>query len=107
LKGSTLIRHNFWFCANDLIHCVGRTRRKYYVDSPLVPSTWLVQIGIDLIQFEVTALEEAKFVMCEAHKCVPWTLFVNESTTPCNQLANPKVWPKTHNNKPIRGATML
>jgi len=68
---------------------------------------WPVQTGTDLIQFEVTALEEAKFVLCEAHKCVPWTLIVNESTTPCNRLANPKAWPKTHNNKPIWGATML
>ncbi len=39
LKGLALICHKFWFCANDLTHCVGRTRRKYCVNRPLVPST--------------------------------------------------------------------
>ncbi len=107
LKGSAPIRHKFWFCADDLTHCVGRTIRKYYVDRPLVPSTWLVQVRTDLIQFAVTALEEAWFVLCEAHKCAPQTLFVNESTTFRNQLANLEAWPKTHNNKPIQQATMF
>jgi hypothetical protein len=40
LKGSALICHKFWFCAYDLTHCVGRTRKKYCVDRPLVPPTW-------------------------------------------------------------------
>jgi hypothetical protein len=63
---------------------------------------WRVQVGIDLIQFEVIVLEEAGFVLCETCKCVPQTLFVNESTTPHNQLANLKAWSKTHNNKFIQ-----
>ncbi len=53
---------------------------------------WPVQIRTDLIQFEVTTLEEAKFVLCEALKCAPWTLFANESTTPRNRLVDPKAW---------------
>jgi hypothetical protein len=67
---------------------------------------WPVQVGNNLTQFEVITLEEAKFVLCEARKCVPHTLFANESTT-CSRLANPKAWPKNHNNKPIRQATTL
>jgi hypothetical protein len=39
-----------------MIHCVRGTRKKYYVDKPLVPSMWLVQVGTDLIQFEVIVL---------------------------------------------------
>jgi len=54
---------------------------KYCVDRPLVSSTWLVQVGTDLTQFEVIALEEARFVLCEVHKCALWTLFSNESIT--------------------------
>ncbi len=57
-------------CADDLTHCVGGTRRKYCVDRPLVPSMWPMQVGTSLIQFEVTTLEEARFVLCEVHKCV-------------------------------------
>jgi hypothetical protein len=48
LKGSTLIHHKFWFCVDDLTYFVGRTKRKYCVDTPLVTSTWLVQVGTDL-----------------------------------------------------------
>jgi hypothetical protein len=65
LKGSASIRHKFWFCANDLTCCVGGIGRKYYVDKPLVPSMWSMQVGTNLTHFEVTNLEEAGFVMCE------------------------------------------
>jgi hypothetical protein len=65
---------------------------------------WPMQVGTDFTQFEMIALEEAKIVLCGVCKCVPRTLFVNESTT-CNRLANPKAWPETHNNKPIWRAT--
>jgi hypothetical protein len=51
---------------------------------------WLVQVRIDLTQFEVTTLDEVGFVLCELCKCAPRTLFVNVSITPCNQLANLK-----------------
>jgi hypothetical protein len=77
LKGSAPICHKFWFCANDLTRCVGGIGRKYCIDRPLVPSMWLVQIRIDLIQFEVTTLEEAWFVLCETRKCAPRTFFPN------------------------------
>jgi hypothetical protein len=84
LQGSTPICHKFWFCEDDLIHYVGGIGRKYSVDRPLVPSTWPMQEGIDLTQFEVTTLEEVRFVLCKACKCAPRTLFVNENTTPTN-----------------------
>jgi hypothetical protein len=58
LKGFAPIHHKFWFCANDLTPCVGGTGRTYYIDRTFVPSMWLVQVRIDLTQFEVTTLEE-------------------------------------------------
>ncbi len=106
-KGFTPICHKFWFCANDLTHHVGGIGRKFCVDKPCVPSTWLAQVGTNLIQFEVITLEEAWFIMCEAHKYVPWIFFVNESTTPPNRLANLDAWPNILNNMPIWQATML
>jgi hypothetical protein len=57
-----------------------------------------MQVGTDLIQFEVTTLEEVGFVLCESCKCAPRTLFTNESITPCNRLVDPKARPKIHNN---------
>ncbi len=107
LKGSTSICHKFWFCANDLTCCVRGIGRKYYVDRPLVPSTWLVQVGTDLTHFEVTALEEAGFVLCETCKCALWTLFVNEGTNLRNRPVDHEAWPKIHNNKLIQRATIF
>jgi hypothetical protein len=46
LKRFAPICHKFWFFVDDLIHCVGRTRKKYCFNRPLVPS---MQIRIDLI----------------------------------------------------------
>ncbi len=59
LKRSALIRHKSWFCVDDLTCCVKGTRRKYCFDRPLVPSTWPMHIGTNLIQFDVTTLEVA------------------------------------------------
>jgi hypothetical protein len=59
LKGSAPIRHKLWVCVNDLTHYVGGIGRKYCIDRPFVPSTWPVQVGTDLTQFEVTTLEKA------------------------------------------------
>jgi hypothetical protein len=74
LKGFAPICHMFWFFEDDLIHCVGGIGRKYFVDRPLVPSTWPMQVGTDLTQFEVTSLEEVGFVLREARKCALRTL---------------------------------
>jgi hypothetical protein len=102
LKGFAPIHHKFWFCAYDLTCYVGRTGRKYCVDRPFVPSTWPMRVRTDLTQFEVTTLKEVGFVLCEVWKCALRTFFANESTTLCNQHANPEARPKTHNNKFIQ-----
>jgi hypothetical protein len=41
---------------------VGRTNKKYALDRPTLPSLWLVQVGTNLIQIEVVALEESWFL---------------------------------------------
>jgi hypothetical protein len=68
---------------------------------------WSMQVGTNLTHFEVTALEETWFVMCETWKCALWPLIVNESTTIHNWPVEFEAWPKIHNNKPIQQATML
>jgi hypothetical protein len=91
----------------DLTHYVGGIGKKYCVNRPLVLSTWLVQIGTNLTQFEIIALEKARFVLCEACKCTLHTFFASENTTTPNQLVDSNVWPNTCNNKTIRCATTL
>jgi hypothetical protein len=44
-----------------LNYCVSGTTQKYAVVRPLGPTIWLIQKNIDLIQKEVTTLEEVRF----------------------------------------------
>ncbi len=57
-EGVLIELHKFWFCHDDLMHCVGGTNMKYAFDRPTLPSLWLVQVGTYFIQIEVVALEE-------------------------------------------------
>jgi hypothetical protein len=41
-KGVSIELHKFWFCYDDLLHCVGGTSRKYAFDRPVLPSLWPV-----------------------------------------------------------------
>ncbi len=101
----------FWECESHphTLLKVGyqQIRWKYCVDKPLDPSTWPLQVGINLSQIEMIALEKVGFVLCEVCKCVPRTFFANESITPHNQPADLEAWPKIRNNKPIWRATTL
>ncbi len=47
------------------MHCVGGTSRKYALDRLTFPSLWHVQVGTDLSQIEVVALEEVGFLLLE------------------------------------------
>ncbi len=53
----SLEHHMNLFCPNDLSHCVNGKAQKHVVASPLVPTVWLIQEGIDLTQKEVTTLK--------------------------------------------------
>ncbi len=61
LKGFAPIRHKFWFYAYDLTPYVGGNGQKYCVNRPLVPSTWPMQVGTYLIQFEVIGFKVYEF----------------------------------------------
>jgi hypothetical protein len=60
-KGVSIELHKFWFCYDDLLHCVGGISRKYALDRLVLPSLWLVQAWKNLTQIEVVALEELVF----------------------------------------------
>jgi hypothetical protein len=49
--------------------CVGGTNKKYAFDRLAFPSIWPLQEGIDLIQIEVVAFEEARFLLLEKPRC--------------------------------------
>jgi hypothetical protein len=68
-QGVSIELHKFWFCHDDLMHCVGRTSSKYALNRPTLPSLWLMQERIDLTQIEVVALEEASFLLLKKPIC--------------------------------------
>jgi hypothetical protein len=61
---------------------MGGSRRKYAVDRLLMFTLWPIQEGTNLIQDEVTRLEEASFIFCEQCRCFLSNLFGNESFVP-------------------------
>jgi hypothetical protein len=61
--------HKFWFFHDGLMCCVKRTSRKYVINRPTLPSLWHVQVGTNLIQIEVVALEEASFLLLKKPRC--------------------------------------
>ncbi len=42
---------------------------KYALDRPTLPSLWLVQVGTNLTQIEVVALEEVGFLLSKKPRC--------------------------------------
>jgi hypothetical protein len=71
VKGATIELHKFWFCHDDHNRCVGSTRRKYAIGRSIVPFIWHMQEGNNLIEDEVTTLEEPGFLLFEKPMCHP------------------------------------
>ncbi len=68
-KATSIELHKFWFCHDDLMHCVGGTSRKYALNRLALPYLWLVQARTNLTQIEVVALEEAGFLLLKKPRC--------------------------------------
>jgi len=101
--------------------CVGRIGKKSILNRPTLFSLWHVQEGIDLVQIEVVALEEAGFLLLKKPRCplinpikddiyapmkqppkyAPWNLFGNGTSTFVYKPLDLNVWPKLKNGKKI------
>ncbi len=57
---------------------MGGTRRKYALDRLALPSLWCVQVGTNLSQIEVVALEEVGFLLSEKPRC-PFVNWVRDN----------------------------
>ena len=51
----------FFFCNDDIEHCVKGTKRKWVISVPEIPTIWLVKRGTNLSKHEILALEAAGF----------------------------------------------
>jgi hypothetical protein len=63
----SLEHHIHWFCPNDLSHNVGGIAWKYVVAKLSVPTIWLIQEGIDLIQKEVITFKKLGLSFDHSH----------------------------------------
>ena len=52
---------DFWFCTDDIKHCVSGNKKAWVLDWPAVPPTWPVKLGTNLTREEVFALEDVGF----------------------------------------------
>lgn len=55
------IPRNFWFCSDEMNQCMKGSKKKWMLDWPNIPSTWLVNVGTNLSREEVFALEDITF----------------------------------------------
>ncbi len=83
-KGVSIELHKFWFCHDDLLHCVGRTRQKYALNRPTLLSLWPMQARTNLSQIEVVALEEGGFLLLEKPRCPFVNQVGDDNFTPMN-----------------------
>jgi hypothetical protein len=51
----------FFFCNDDIEHCVKGTKRKWVQSRPGIPSIWPVKIGTNLSKKEILDFESAGF----------------------------------------------
>jgi hypothetical protein len=51
----------FFFCNNDIEHCVKGTKRRWMKSKPDVPNVWHVKIGTNLSRKEILDLKQASF----------------------------------------------
>ena len=58
---SNNVEYEFWFCLEDIKRCVSGSKKKHMLDWPIVPNTWSVKIGTNLLREEVLALEDVGF----------------------------------------------
>ena len=65
------VEYEFWFCPDDIKHCVSGTKKKYVLDWPIVPNTWPMKMGTYLSREEVLALKDVGFQLQEKKALSP------------------------------------
>jgi hypothetical protein len=55
------VEYEFWFCRDDIKRCISATKKKYVLNWPIVPSTWLMKIRTNTSKKELLAFEDKEF----------------------------------------------
>jgi hypothetical protein len=105
--GSKVIVTDFWFCPDDIEHCVKATKCSWVLDWPQVPDVWPVLSGTNLTRQETLLLLDAGFKLQERPSMSPRRMFMlsNLFEAPVFDYPgppNPDIHPTTRNSKFIR-----
>jgi hypothetical protein len=76
-----IINFDFWFCADDLLRCVGGSKVKWVHDWPLLPNVWPIACGTHLTKSEILFLQEARFHLQTEDVGEPTLHLFNEDDT--------------------------
>ena len=105
--GNKEIVTDFWFCLDDIEHCVKGSKRSWVLDWPQVPDVWPVLSSTNLTRQETLLLQDAGFTLQEHPTMSPWYMFTLSNCFEAPVFnhpgpANPDIYPTTLNNKCIR-----
>jgi hypothetical protein len=105
--GNKEIVTNFWFCPDDIEHCLKGTKRSWIINWPQVPDVWLVLSGTNLTRQETLLLQDADFTLQERPSMSPRRMFALSNLFEAPVFdhpgpPNPDIYPVTRNSKSIR-----
>lgn len=63
--------YDYWFCRDDIKCCVNGSKKKCVLGWLIVPSTWPVNIGINMLKEEVLMLEDIGFQLHQREALSP------------------------------------
>ena len=60
----------------NIKHCINGNNKKYVLEWPILPNTWIVKIGTNFSRQEVLVLEDTFFQLQKHEILLPWHRFV-------------------------------
>jgi hypothetical protein len=105
--GTKVIVSDFWFCPNDIEHCVKGSKRSWILNWSQVPNVWPVLSGTNLIREETILLQDAGFKLQERPSMSPRRMFALSNFFEARVFDHPgppnlDVHPSTQNSKFVR-----
>jgi hypothetical protein len=65
------VEDRFWFHPHDVKYSVSGNTKKYVLEWLIVPSTWPLKIGVNVLKEEVLAIEDTMFPLHQSEPLSP------------------------------------
>jgi hypothetical protein len=95
---------DFWFCLDDIEHCMKGTKRPWIIDWSQIPDVWPILRSTHLTCQEILLLQDAGFKLQKCPSMSPRHMFMLSNIFEAPVFdhpgsANPDIYPTTWNNK--------